>query len=253
MYCEDDGVILEMAQYPKIRPKYFDTSLISSYGYEHELLFAPCDKSMDIQSIRIMKENEDHKLFIKAMRLFCKITNATILSVMERNHRTESDFIIIQKLISNHNNFPSYMNESFREFCASKKRIRFDVYCLTDPRYYNKFEPLFIHSRYKNLLRFDYITKLFPNVEQIESWDTDKIDSLYLIALKTMLMTIDKTNENNKLKKIIIHCAPMDEKELNINMFKQQYKKQNWIIKKSEDFELCLFKRHHHHHRHHHK
>lgn len=73
MFTNDDGLILEMTQYPKIRPKYFDTSIISNYGYEHELLFIPSDKTMDIQSIRIMKENEDHKLFIKAMRLFNKV------------------------------------------------------------------------------------------------------------------------------------------------------------------------------------
>jgi len=250
MYCEEDGVILEMAQYPKIRPKYFDTSLVSSYGYEHELLFVASDKSMDIQSIRIIQENEDHKLFIKAMRLFNKVTNATILSVMERCERTESDFIIIHRLINNYNNFPSYMNESFREFCASKRRIRMDTYCLKDNRYYNKYEPLFIHKYHKNLLKFDYITKLFPNVETIESWDTGNITSLYLTALKNMLIIINKSNKDNKLKKIIIHCDPMDEKLLNINMFKQQFKSQNWIIKKSDNWELCLFKRQQHHHSH---
>lgn len=73
MYCEDDGVILEMSQYPKIRPKYFNCSLVSDCGYEHELLFVGGDKSMDIQSIRSIKYNEDHRCFIKSMRLFNKV------------------------------------------------------------------------------------------------------------------------------------------------------------------------------------
>merc|ERR1712113_683436 len=164
-----------MGQFPKIRPKYFDCSIISSFSYECELLFMPCDKCMDIQSIRVIKYNEDHKCFIKAMRLFNKVTTANILSKLQRCEIIESDYIIIKRLINKNNNFPKYMNQSFRDYCLGKKRIRMDTFCLRDKRYYYKYNDLFLHRYHRNLLLFDYICELFPNATTIESWDTGEL------------------------------------------------------------------------------
>lgn len=176
------------------------------------------------------------------------MTNATILSVLERFEITESDYIIIERLINHDNNFPKYMNESFRQFCGNKKKIRMDCYCLKDNRYYNKmYGQLFMHKYHKNLLKFDYIVKLFPFVSIIESWDTGNITSLYLTALKNMLQSINKSksylNCGENLKKIIIHCDPLDEKELNISLYKQRFKDQGWIIKQTEQWEITLTKK----------
>lgn len=129
------------------------------------------------------------------------------------------------------------MNESFGQFCNDKKKIKLDTYCLKDQRYYKEYSSLFMHKYHVNLLKFDFICKLFPNALTIESWDTGNITSLYLTALKNMLMMINRMGNKTKLKKIVIHCDPLDEK-LKIN--KQRFKNQNWMIRKTESWELVL-------------
>jgi len=242
MYCEEEGVILEMGQYPKIRPKYFDCSIISKYGYEHEMLFIASDKSMDIESIRVLKSNEDHKSFVKAMRLFNKVTNATILSKLERCEITESDYVIVERLINNKHSFPPYINESFRQFCAEKKRIRMDCYCLTDSRFYHKFKTLFLHKYHRNLLKFDKICKLFPNITHIESWDTGELTPLYLTALKNMLIAINRMQATCRLRKITIHCDHIEHEKVNLSLFTRMFKAQHWIIRQTEQWQLSIFK-----------
>eukprot|EP01083_Nonionella_stella_P033917 92797_1 len=244
MYCDPDGIILELAQFPKIRPKYFDCSLVSSHGIEHELLFIGGDKSMDITSIRVIKSNEDHQAFIKAMRLFNKVMRATILSKLERCGIIQSDYIIIERLIQlQKNHFPKYMNESFRRCCADKRRIRMDCFCLRDGRHYRPYGSWFMHPYHAiNLVKFEFICRLFPNVLCIESWDTGPIKSLYLAELKNVLIAINKMGDKVKLKRIVIHCDAFQDLDVKrLNMQKKRFRQLNWIIRMVEPWQLVLF------------
>lgn len=239
MYSSENGVILEMSQYPKVRPKFIDCSIFGAHGYEHELLFMGGDKSMDIQSIRLMKHNEDHKCFIKAMRVFNKLTTAVILSKLERWEMSDSDSVMIQRLIECENSFPEYIRLSFRQFCSEKRRVRMDCYCLRDCRFYQKFESLFMHKYHDNLLQFDALCSLFPNATIIESWDTGEVTSLYLTALKNILNTVNAMGDATKLKKVVIHCDPMENSTM-FNAHRRRFRDQGWTLRKMEDWELLI-------------
>ena len=240
--CFDDGLILKMSQCSKQRPKYFDCSLITFYGYEHEMLFVESNESMQIVSIRrlLCKNEENLTYFIKAMRLFNKVLNARILSKTERFEMTQSDFAIIQRLMQPNNDCSDYMNASFVQFCSEQTVIRMDVFCLRDKRYYNEYGNVFVHNRHSNLLRFDRICNLFSNVLCIESWDTGHIKTMFLAALKNILIKINKMKKKTKLKKIIIHCDPLHD---SFNFNKKRFKSINWNIRKIESWQFVLFRK----------
>jgi len=251
MFCASDGVVIELSQFPKVRPKFFDCSLISRFGYEHELLFVAPEnsrsQSMDIASVRLMRgleTAEDHECLVRALRLLQKVISATILSKLERCWLTEMDYTLIERLIAaktktkdidaKDGSLPPFMTGSFDAFCASQRRVRLDAFQLSDARFYSRLGALFLDGFVCNLVRVDFVSAMFCGAKVVESWDTGEVDSLFLMKLSKMLRRVPR---QSALRKVLIHCDPLS---IGLGAQRKRFREIGWRIRRKEDWLIEL-------------
>jgi len=133
--------------------------------------------------------------------------------VGDNNEVSLSDILIFKKLLSFSSDLPFYVQQIWKEFKNKQESIKINMKCMY--KYYKSFMLLLFSSdpKFKNLLLFNKIIKIFPNANEIicekTDWDGDKRDyfssivcSNFIGSLKDMLSEMEQ-NKTNKLKKII--------------------------------------------------
>ena len=162
LYVNLNYILLEL--YPNnYSLKLFNCCFISSYGSEQEILFFCHKKPIEIHSIINLNDNENYRLFIKAITLFNQFVNGKILN--KRFNVTNMDYFIINSLSQTNNIFPKYINNLFESFCLNKININLNIGNIQS--FYPGFAVGFISSKCDNLVKFDSIVKIFKNCDNI--------------------------------------------------------------------------------------
>eukprot|EP01084_Bolivina_argentea_P251916 422699_1 len=222
-FADRNGIILELEKCALGHSlRYFNCSLLSSYGSEDERLFVGGRYPLQLRSIRIVSNRHNYKHFVKALTLFNKIIAATRLSPNEIKKVTQTDYKAIVGMIKHHigektNKFPEYINACFDQLVCNKSVIRVNIEYmkLQYPLFYQIFvdknhDIYFVKSLDNNLLAFDFIANLFQQCVEISSIETDSEENafsgqahMYLSSLINILNKINK-NEKSKLNTIRI-------------------------------------------------
>ena len=163
--------------------RMFNCSWLSSHSDQHEILFIGGDKPLRLQNIRCITNNIDYHKFLQTLSLLNNIIDGKEMNEDDAENITQLDYDIIIGLMRNKdptdtsfkNSFPEYINNYFKYFCDSKKQIHVRLDNLTQD--YNVLGVYLICEYVNNLLDFDYLSILFPNVERIIVWGTGNISS----------------------------------------------------------------------------
>eukprot|EP01083_Nonionella_stella_P089098 248585_1 len=226
-----DGLILELQRCPASRNlKYFDCSYLSCFSNEDERLFIGGDGELQFKSILWIKNNQNMHYYIKAMALFNQIINGIALTAEQRSSITKIDFKIIRLLIEQqeatqvqkeNKQFPAYIVECFKLFCADKKQIKVNINALKAdyPQIMTHF--VFNASTTDNLLSFHKIGNIFKECTTIRSKFTGNITQKYIDGLLEIIGMIQTQQTCSCLQIIEINVAHpnvIDEDGLDFKM-----------------------------------
>lgn len=192
------GIIVEIKKENKYSScKYFNCSWVSSYGNESECLFFGDDSPVKFHNIINLATGENYAYFVHALTIFNYVLTGA--SLPEDESVKKRDYLIMIQLMMGHdkadydNQFPTYVNQLFAAFAEDRSNIKINLDIMkTD---YPGFETsLCGEGRKKDLVKLDYICRIFRNCEEI---------SIYgMQSLKT-------NNKNNLVKDILTHLTKL--------------------------------------------
>ena len=212
------------------------------------------DKQFEALQWRIGKGGHTLVLTREPYKVICKDVVLKIWSIIRGKaplyDATSLEVPILNKLISDSKDLPLYVKQKWDEFKDRRQSIIINMeymYCN-----YKLFMPLLFSSdpKCKNLLRFNRILKIFPNVTQIickkTDWDGDKgkygnysfsiVSSSFIFGLKGMLSKI-KQNKSNELKKIIIIIKTYKHRiGDDCNLYVKEFDALGWEIQKENKY-----------------
>ena len=189
-FAENDGIILQLnngSNYFAQNLRYFNCVWLSAFPDEDERLFCGGSWPLRVESVRLIKNKQNLKLFFKALFYFdCMLKGISVTS-NAKQQITKMDKLIIKKLIekkinnddnNKENNFGEYINNSFSLFCKYKKQI------IVNQRQIDENTPslkdiLFIRKD-SNIINMELISVLFTKCKSIIIYDDENEKQLDL-------------------------------------------------------------------------
>eukprot|EP01084_Bolivina_argentea_P224276 379296_1 len=157
LFARNNGIILELTKNNGLRCgglTYFDCSWISKFGGENERLFIGGHKPLRFANIILIEDNLSCRQFIQSLYCFGKVLQGK--RVYSKECSDDHYNTINNLIISKKNMFHPYIYELFTAFCRKTTEINVCVHYV--PKVFQKL--LLIKSR---VVRYDFITKIFPN------------------------------------------------------------------------------------------
>ena len=223
----------------------FNCLWISKYSSENEQLFILGQFSLRLQSIIFIQTKENFEKYFKSMFYLESMINGIKITDDEGELITKYDYKLIKHLIKyrlkgNDNNYPKYINDTFKKFCYHQQEIVINLRELDRHFTILKGLMIFDDDNYKNIVLISKISKLFPNCNNMIIKD---INNGYSFKLLFLLQEIKKSekNEKNNIMSIIIKVSRGryydDENSWLFNHYKsnklkieKEFFQQNWNI-----------------------
>ena len=165
---------------------------------------------MHFHSIRLMKLNQNYRLFVRALTIFNKAMNGLKTNVGDIR---KTDSLILLKLIEyrlkqkNKGKFPDYILKIFNQFCNNKSQITINT--------------TFLHLQFAKVMKtfvkhgsfplLNNIAKLFPNCNEIHIRTSNtkiELSTYYLDNLTAMITKLNKIKggkPRDHWKYIVLH------------------------------------------------
>eukprot|EP01084_Bolivina_argentea_P194237 333236_1 len=230
IFANNDGIILELQQAKYGWDlKHFNCSFISCFGNEDERLFInpPRYQRLQIVSIRNMSTDENYKEFIKAFNVFNSMVE---LGLWMPGVSPTTD--IINNLISyaitrNKHNYPNYILKCFNNWCNTKTYIEIDFDTITNLG----INLLVCDDQVKNLVNFNHINIIFPNMNEIKCENVSNVDSSFLQLLLANIQQIKKS----KLTRIELYKVEECYSNKDFAKCQSLFMKTRWSLIKREN------------------
>jgi len=230
----DDGIIIDLGQsaQPGNTLKYFNCSLFSCYGEEDERLFFGGFAPLQINSIRVVQNQQDYRPFLTTL---CYFDTVLCGASDIKNKCNEGDYERIRHLVhqcknnDNDNNnaaiYPLYIREMFKQFVMTKERIHLDLQSLH--WHYKPFVPLIVCTKIKNnLVNFLYLASLFVKVREItvKMVMFGSISESYIKGLLEQIKQLKIVKQSHNLHMIKLELIEKNVNEHNWKQFETNMK-----------------------------
>lgn len=254
--------------------KYFDCTFLSSFAFENEYVFiGGCinGKSLNISSIRCIKDNINYSCFIRAINIFIKAINGQRIDLLNiKSKATKIDYLIIDKLIAHkisrfdinnkyNNKYPKYVNDIFASIINNQKCVKLSIYNIKSM--YSKLKKYFISTTTNkkrncnknaiDLILYETIITLCPNCTEIVVEMSNSKNLVFQMELMILLSIITKINNFSRLQLIKLENIGNKCNEKDIKNIKNSFNKLNWdlIINKMDEskyknkYQYVIFKK----------
>merc|ERR1719319_463218 len=109
--------------------RHFDCEWLSNFPEESERLFMGGRYALKLESVRMIETQNNYRKFLRAFHLF----DLLVSGVLFNEKVTKADVRIVRGAVSEYlgvesNGYHSFVNDTFRHFCARKTQIVLDLH-----------------------------------------------------------------------------------------------------------------------------
>eukprot|EP01083_Nonionella_stella_P281858 959275_1 len=230
-----EGIMLELCP-RNYSLKLFNCSFVSSFAMEEEILFCGGRKALDIHSMIYVKQNENYRVFVKAIAVFNRLMNDALKPPKSEMFKVANmDYFIVHCLVRHRlkvqgyeNTFPQYVNDTFDRCCAAKTSVQMSL--MNIMTYYAGFRLVYMSSQCDNLVSFDKMSRLFPNCDEmiVNMTGHVAITSNYLMAMMDNVSGMDDIGV--KLSKIELSHIELQCDDKEVEKYRCLFKKNKWNL-----------------------